>query len=198
VSRPGRAQRRQLTGAVLGSAVAGGLALLAGGQTWVTLSVVRPEPLPPLIAALSGATQAPSVPAAGLVLLAAAVALLAVRGAARLAVGVLMTLSGVALGVAGGRAVAGGLADAASGIRVGAGERVVEVATAWPLLTALAGVLGLLAGLLVVARGSGWPSMGGRFERTAVAAPPAPAPRTDEDRARLAWNALDRGEDPTS
>ena len=188
--------RRELTGAVLGSAVAGGLALLAGGQTWVTLSVVRPEPLPPLGGALSGATHTPLVPAAGLVLLAGAVALLAVRGAGRVAVGVLMTLGGVALAVAGGSALAGGLEEGASGVRVGRGERVVEVAAVWPLLTAFAGILGLLAGLLVVARGSGWPSMGRRYERTA-AAPSIAAARTDEDCAQLAWNALDRGEDPT-
>ena len=62
------------------SAAAGGLALFAGGQTWATLSAVRPEPLPPVTGVLTGSAYAPLVPAAGLVLLAAAVALLAVRG----------------------------------------------------------------------------------------------------------------------
>ena len=42
-------------------------------------SAVRPAPLPPVTGVLAGSTHAPLVPAAGLVLLAAAVALLAVR-----------------------------------------------------------------------------------------------------------------------
>jgi hypothetical protein len=36
--------------------------------------------------------------------------------------------------------------------------------------------------------------MGRRYERDAGAALPS---RTDEDRAQAAWQALDRGEDPT-
>ncbi len=186
--------RRELTAAVLGSAVAGGLALLAGGQTWATLTAVRPAPLPPVTEPLTGSAHAPLVPAAGLVLLAAAVALLAVRGAGRVAVGVLMALGGVVLAVAGGRALAGGLEDAAT---AGGGNGLTAVAPVWPALTALAGLLGLLVGLLVVARGGGWPGMSRRYERTAATPRAAPAPRTDEERAQLAWNALDRGEDPT-
>ena len=91
------AVRSELTAAMLGSAAAGGLALFAGGQTWATLSAVRPEPLPPVTGVLAGSTHAPLVPAAGLVLLAAAVALLAVRAGGRTAVGVLMAVSGAAL-----------------------------------------------------------------------------------------------------
>src|SRR5688572_22550030 len=93
----GPTARRELTAAVVTSAVAGGLALFAGGQTWATLSAVRPEPLPPVTGVLTGSTHAPLVPAAGLVLLAAAVALLAVRASGRTAVGVPMAISGAAL-----------------------------------------------------------------------------------------------------
>ena len=73
--------RRELTLAVVGSAVAGGLALVAGGQDWGRVTAERGAPLPPVQVALTGSDAAPLVPAAGLVLLAAAVALLAVRGA---------------------------------------------------------------------------------------------------------------------
>jgi uncharacterized membrane protein (TIGR02234 family) len=176
--------------------VAGGLALSAGGQAWATVVVARREPLPPAIGVVEGVDAAPLVPAAGLVLLAAAVALLAVRGRGRVAVGVLMALSGIALVVAGVRAIAGGLDDAASSVGLDTGDRAVDITVGWPLLTAVAGVLGLLAGLLVVARGRSWPGMSRRYERAAAPAT-APAPRTDEERAQLAWKALDRGEDPT-
>jgi uncharacterized membrane protein (TIGR02234 family) len=60
----------------------------------------------------------------------------------------------------------------------------------------VAGLLGVAAGLLVVVRGRRWPGMGRRYER-ADAAAPRPVVRTDEERAQAAWQALDRGEDPT-
>ena len=52
------------------------------------------------------------MPAAGLVLLAAAVALLAVRGAGRAVVGLLMAVAGGVLAWSGVRAIGGGLLDA--------------------------------------------------------------------------------------
>jgi uncharacterized membrane protein (TIGR02234 family) len=195
----GVAARRELTGSVLASAAAGGLALFAGGQTWATLSAVRPEPLPPVTGVLSGSTYAPLVPAAGLVLLAAAVVLLAVRGSARVAVGVLMALSGGALAWTAARALAGGLAEAAAEVPVVVGTPSVGISVAWPDVTLVAGILGALAGVLVALRGRTWPAMGRRYERGAAPAD-GPAPvraHSDEDRAQLAWKALDRGEDPT-
>jgi uncharacterized membrane protein (TIGR02234 family) len=192
--------RRELTAAVLASAVAGGLALLAGGQTWATLSAVRPAPLPPVTEVLAGSTHAPLVPAAGLVLLAAAIALLAVRGRGRTAVGVLMAICGAALVWTAGRALVGGLREAALDGPVVVGTPVPEISAVWPATAVVAGILGALAGVLVVVRGRRWPAMGSRYERGPAAGggPPAPArPRTDEERAHLAWSALDRGEDPT-
>ena len=193
-------ERREMTAAVLASAVAGGLALFAGGQTWATLAAVRPAPLPPVTGVLTGSTHAPLVPAAGLVLLAAAVALLAVRAGGRTAVGVLMSISGVALVWTAGRALAGGLRDAAAEVPVVVGTPVTDISVVWPAATVVAGVLGALAGLLVVLRGRRWPAMGSRYERGTAqgAGTPVPVrPRTDEERAHLAWRALDRGEDPT-
>jgi uncharacterized membrane protein (TIGR02234 family) len=149
---------------------------------------------------LAGSTHAPLVPAAGLVLLAAAVALLAVRAGGRTAVGVLMTISGLALVWTAGRALAGGLRDAAAEVPVVGGTPVAEISLVWPAATVVAGVLGALAGVLVVLRGRRWPAMGSRYERGTAAGAGTPVPlrpRTDEERAHLAWNALDRGEDPT-
>ncbi len=193
------AARRELSTAVLASVAAGGLALFAGGQTWATISAVRPEPLPPVTEVLSGSTHAPLVPAAGLVLLAAAVALLAVRGAGRTAVGVLMAVSGAGLAWTSVRALAGGLRDAAVGGPLVVGTPVVEVTGVLPAVVLAAGLLGIGAGLLNAVRGRRWPAMGRRYERTDApgGGRQVPRPETDEDRAQLAWRALDRGEDPT-
>jgi uncharacterized membrane protein (TIGR02234 family) len=203
VSGRGGEHRRELTTAVAGAALAGALALIAGGQGWAAVTVERTAPLPPVAGTVTGADAAPLVPAAGLVLLAAAVALLAVRGAGRVAIGLLTAGAGGVLGWSGTRALAGGL-DAAAAQLPGAGEArasTVDLAVAWPALAVLAGALGAAAGLLVVVRGRRWPGLGRRYERPGgdgSAAAGTPPPQTEEDRAQAAWRALDRGEDPTA
>ena len=196
------AARKELTAVVLGAAGGGALALVAGGQSWARVTAVRDAPLPPVTAALAGAEAAPLVPAAGLVLLAAAVALVAVRGPGRVVVGLLMAAAGGLLAWSGIRALAGGLSDAASqvpGVGRGAGQVTVAVSAAWPVLAVLAGLLGIGAGLLAVLRGRTWPAMGRRYERSGATTPAAVRrPETDEDRAQAAWKALDRGDDPTA
>jgi uncharacterized membrane protein (TIGR02234 family) len=190
--------RRELTTAVLGAAVAGALALVSGGQAWAAVTAERQAPLPPVVAVLSGADAAPLVPAMGLVLLAAAVALLAVRSVGRVVVGLLMAVAGGVLAWSGVRALTGTLDAAVAGIP--AGGTTTDVTAVWPVLAAVAGVLGAATGLLVVLRGRSWPRMGRRYERgtdTPAAATPART-ETDEDRAQSAWKALDRGEDPTA
>lgn len=180
--------RRELVAAVGGSVAAGAMALIAGGQAWAETTVDRRPPLPPVVVLVSGADAAPLVPAAGLVLLAAAVALLAVRSVGRFVVGLLMAVAGGILGWSGIRAVTGGLT-----IR----EGTADVAAAWPVLTVVAGVLATAAGLAVVLRGRSWPGMGRRYARMPERAAPGRR-ETDEDRAQAAWKALDRGEDPTA
>ncbi|SFT73147.1 trp region conserved hypothetical membrane protein [Geodermatophilus amargosae] len=196
------ASRREPGAAVAGCAVAGGLALSAGGQTWATVTVTRTPPLPPVTETLTGSAVAPLVTAAGLLLLAAAVAVLAVRGAGRIAVGLLVALAGAALGWSALRVLVGGPDTAAAG----PGEqRAADLAAAWPVLVVVAAVVAVATGLLVAVRGRRWPAMGRRYERgpgaaQAQAQAQAQAPertRTDEDRALDAWRALDRGDDPT-
>ncbi len=196
---PVRRARRELALAVAGAAAAGGLALSTGGQAWLTATVRRPAPFPPVTEQLTGGTLAPLVPAAGLVLLAAAVALVAVRGAGRVAVGLLAAVAGGVLGWSGLRLLVGG-GEAAAAAVLGGGTPgstlTVAASPAWPVVALVAGLLAVAAGLLAVLRGRAWPGMGRRYERTDGAA--AAAPRvTDEDRALDAWRALDRGEDPT-
>jgi uncharacterized membrane protein (TIGR02234 family) len=212
---PARPARRELAAAVAGAAVAGGLALSAGGQAWLTATLRRPAPIPPVTEPLTGGTLAPLVPACGLLLLAAAVALVAVRGAGRVVVGLLVAVAGGVLGWSGLRLlVTGGEAAAVAVVGGGTPGSTLSVATApvWPVLAVVAGLVAVATGLLAVARGRRWPAMGRRYERPAGAVPTAPAatttatstatpaaarPVTDEDRALDAWRALDRGEDPT-
>lgn len=188
--------RRELTATVGAAGLAGALALVAGGQTWIEVTAQRAAPLPPLVDAFSGAQSAPLVPAAGLGLLAGALALLAVRSAGRVAVGLLLALAGGALVWSGIRVLAGGppagLLDVTEGTATSA-----DVGAAWPVLAVLAGVLGIGAGSVAVLRGRAWPGMGNRYERTPQQAA-VTRPQTDEDRAQAAWKALDRGEDPTA
>lgn len=200
--------RRELPAAVLGCALAGALALSASSQRWVTVTIDRQPPLPPATEAFTGSQAAALVPACGLLLLAAAVAVLAVRGAGRAAVGLLVALAGGVLGWSGLRALTGGLrltaADVPDVIGLGGARVSSSVVAAWPALTLVAGLLAVLAGLLTVLRGRRWPGMGRRYERVGAdrgtsAAPRAPRgrPESAEDRHQAAWKALDRGEDPT-
>jgi len=201
------ATRRELTAAVLFCALAGALALSSSSQPWADVTVVREAPLPPTAEVLSGGQAAPLVGACGLLLLAAAVAVIAVRGLGRVVVGLLVACAGGVLGWSGFRGVTGrldlDLGDVTSAVGLGRARLVVDPVAGWPALALVAGLLGVLAGLLVVLRGRTWPGMGRRYERTATTVPQAAAParparpETDEDRHQAAWKALDRGDDPT-
>ncbi|GAA1900015.1 Trp biosynthesis-associated membrane protein [Asanoa iriomotensis] len=116
----------------------------------------------------TGSDLVPGLTALALVALAGAGALLATRGWARRAVGALVLLVGL-------------------GLVALAFDRVFDASTAWPALTAVGGVLVVVGGLAAALAGHRWPGMGARYERS----PKAAGGTTD------AWNALDRGEDPT-
>jgi uncharacterized membrane protein (TIGR02234 family) len=199
--------RRELTIAVLLCALAGALSLSSSSQPWAHLTVTREPPLPPTSEVLTGGQTAPLVGACGLLLLAAAVALIAVRGVGRVAVGLLIAAAGGVLGWSGLRGVTGGLdldvADVTSAVGLDRAQVTSDPVVGWALVALVAGVLAVLAGPLVVLRGSRWPEMGRRYERTGSARRPASAParaaraETDEDRHQAAWKALDRGDDPT-
>jgi len=164
VSTPPPARnRRELTVAVLASALAGALALLAGGQTWQQVTVTRQPPLPSSVEDLTGSAIAPLVPATGLVLLAAALALFAVHGIARRVVGLLQAVAGAVLVVSGVRVLVRGrtpeVGDLASTVGVRGADLSGDVHAAWPVIAVLGGVLGVLAGLVVVLRSRAWPAM---------------------------------------
>lgn len=211
---------RELAGVVATCVAGAGLTWYAAGRAWAVEVTDRPDPLPDIEVVHTGAQALPWLPALALVGLAGAGAVLATRGTARRLVGALLAVVGLTL-------AAGGLA-ALTGVvspTVSAAART-STSAGWPAVAVLGAVLLLAGGLLTALRSSRWPSMGARYERPAAggsdstpdrsaAARSAGAGATGsagrpmgagtagaEDRASRstldAWNALDRGEDPTA
>ncbi|GAA2833102.1 TIGR02234 family membrane protein [Kitasatospora sp. CM 4170] len=131
-----------------------------------------------------------------LVALAAALAVFAVRGAGRIAVGALTLLAGLGAAAAAAAGAGDGAAldsEAARKLAL-SGTTATDVAhTAWPWVALAGGLLLALAGLLTARYGRGWPAMGSRYE-----APTRKAPAKAAESPADLWKALDRGEDPTA
>ncbi|MDG4756962.1 Trp biosynthesis-associated membrane protein [Micromonospora sp. WMMD710] len=185
--------RRALTYAVVLCVAGAGLALWAATRTWSLELTVRPAPLPPVRDARSGAALQPWLPALALVTLAGGGALLATRGRVRRLLGVLVGVLGLAVAAGGGY----GLVADLDGV----------VSRQWPALCLLGGLLAAVGGGWTAWRGDGWPAMGARYERPArtvtESASPAVGPAGSSAplagrRTTEAWDALDRGEDPTA
>lgn len=181
--------RRALAYTVVVCLAGAGLALYGVTRAWSVVVTERPG-LSDLRAARTGADVLPWLPALALVGLAGAGALLATRGRMRRVVGGLLAAVGLttAVGAVIGRV---GLDPGAAGAR-GVG---------WPAACVLGGALIAAGGWQAVRRGHRWPAMGARYERRSSG--PAGAPPGGQSRAagpvdtRAAWDALDRGDDPT-
>jgi len=143
--------------AVVVAAVGAGLALFGASRPW--------EGVAPAVR--TGADLYPWLSAVALLALAGAGALLAVRGAVRVVVGLLLAAAALALGGCTVHALA-------TGVRPG-----------WLLVVAAGGVMTFYGGVLAI-RGRDWTATGARYERRGAATGPA-----------AMWDALDRGEDPT-
>ncbi|PWR05068.1 Trp biosynthesis protein [Micromonospora acroterricola] len=187
------AGRRQLTYAVLLCLAGAGLAFWAATRSWSVELTVRPAPLPPVRDARSGAGLLPWLPALALVTLAGGGAVLATRGRLRRLLGVLLGVLGLAVAAGGGYGLVADLDGA--------------VSRQWPALCLLGGLLAAAGGGWTAWRGGGWPAMGARYERPtrtaaqsapAAAEPARPAGPMAGRRTTEAWDALDRGEDPTA
>ncbi|SCL23779.1 Trp biosynthesis-associated membrane protein [Micromonospora inyonensis] len=180
-----------MTYAVLLCLAGAGLAVWAATRTWAVEVTPRPVPLPALREERSGAALLPWLPALAVVALAGAGAVLATRGGLRRLVGLLILVLGAAVAAGGGYALAAGFAG--------------DVSRQWPALCLLGGLLAAVGGAWTARRGSAWPAMGARYERPArggattadgPAAPGAVVPTRGRGTTD-AWDALDRGEDPT-
>ena len=191
---------REYAGALL-AAVLGGVAILvsfAGTWTVAAVPVFQGQPTPTTDIALSGADLAPLGSAAGWVVLAGVGGLIATRRLGRRIVGAVIALAATAAGTAGVIAALtySALAGPAAADRgVGTGDETVVAGLApWWMLALVGALAALAAGLLALARGPSWPGLGRRYERRGPAPAAAPAAQVS---AADAWDALDRGEDPT-
>ncbi|WP_432148106.1 TIGR02234 family membrane protein [Streptomyces sp. bgisy029] len=198
-SSDGRGGRRSLAAGLFLGAAGATVVLLASGQIWAEGRAATGGGALPLTADGRDVTGAPA--ALAIVGLAALVAVFAVRGAGRRLVAVLLALSGLgaALSAWAGASDSSALDEQAARTTGDTAATIDALThTAWPYVTAVGGLLILLAGLLALRFGSRWPTMSGRYERDGTPRP-RKAPRTapDPDRPEELWKALDRGEDPT-
>jgi uncharacterized membrane protein (TIGR02234 family) len=177
--------RRGLLTAISLLAVGGALLLVSGGRAWSTTTTRSPG-FPEVVVSTTGAAVAPLVVATGVLALAAAAALVALRGWGRRILGVLVAMAGAATLIQ----VVTASTPSASGAGP-AGDMVLD-GSLWRPLAAAAAALVTGAGALIAVRGGRWPAMGAKYERDRGAASARPADPDDT------WAALDRGEDPTA
>ena len=193
--------RRQYLATLVLLAAGGVLGFAAAARPWG--SARTPSTLSGVTeVSVSGSDLSPVAPALCLVALAAVVAVPAVRQVGRRVVGAVLTVLGCGLALVAVQA----LLDLEARIRrwvadsPGLAGSVDEVSASpwWPVALAVAGGMILAAGVLMVVRGPSWPSMGARYERPQSprgdATPGSGDSSTDP---RQAWDALDRGDDPT-
>lgn len=182
---------RELRLALLLVLAGGALLLLAAGRPWVDLVLPRPAPLPSVTQTRTGNDVVAALSPLGLLGLAGVAALAATRDRGRVLVGLLLLAAGLAAGVATASGLAAGVEAALDAQRP---APVLDGAgfTAWPYAGLAGGLLLALGGLVVTVRGRRWAALSSRYE--------APAARAEAPAARpevAAWEALDRGEDPT-
>lgn len=212
MTRPsGRSRaRRELTLALVLCAAGAAMVLASATRGWVSVDVARASPLPAVAFTETGRDVEPLVAALGVVGLAGVVGLLATRRTGRLVLGALLAVAGVAVVLRALAHLAAPSRDHALALLDAHGPVVsvrsdgavsAHVHVLWPAATAGGGLLLCAGGLATVLRARSWPGMSSRYD------PPAPRRAPDnpsrEAAARAAssqdlWDALDRGEDPTS
>lgn len=199
-------KRRSYALAIVACLAGAALALYAITRVWSIHLTPRPG-MSALRESRTGTDLEPWVTGLALVALAGTGALLATSGWARRVLGIVLALcgAGIVIGAIVGRV---GLDPGTAG----AGG------TAWPILCAVGGLIIVAGGVTTTRHGHEWPGMSARYDRN-----PVPPPRTDGERPapnagngsstpaaddrsasvaavdhRAAWDALDRGDDPTA
>ncbi len=191
--------RRWYAPTVLAFLALGGWVFFAASRTWLSANV-RAAGLPSDLVTVTEADAQPLIPALGLVIAAAGLAVLATRGRLRQLVGFLVTAAAVGIVIA----VATG-ADT----RLAALNASIDQSTAftgdnrpspheheWLLWTVvLAALLAFGLGVLTMIAARAWPAMSGRYDAPRSSGSVAIEPER-ADGADL-WKALDEGHDPT-
>jgi hypothetical protein len=188
---PDRTRRERLV-VVAALVVLGAGIVLASTRTFSTVTLVSREH--PLV--IPGSSAVPALAPVGIVLLALAIALTIAGRVARIVLGVVLLLLGLAVvalalpsaldpsaGTRGQEIAALGVTDVRSSV-------VAVVGTPWPAVAVALGALAALLGVLVVVRAPRWP-VGGRRYRSEAAPAAVSTDPVDE------WDALTRGTDPT-
>jgi uncharacterized membrane protein (TIGR02234 family) len=179
---------------LLGSAVA----LLGVRHAWSSYETSGGLTIDEVSKPIRGTAVAGVVQALAVVGLAGVVAVAATKRRGRVLVGVLLAAAGALV-----------VADVVSLAVDGLGHRLAREGCrglcvvsqeqydagpdwAWPVLTAVGGLLLLAGGLLVVVRGRRWAALGASYEAPSARAEAEPV--TD----KAVWDALDEGHDPTA
>ncbi|HJQ43335.1 MAG TPA: Trp biosynthesis-associated membrane protein [Jatrophihabitantaceae bacterium] len=194
--------RVEFATALLLDLIGGGAALLISTRHWQTVHIDREPPLPDHTLEITGRHLDNAPTAVAVVALAGVVAVIAVKGLARNVVGAALALAGVILMW---RSLA--LLDPTSfswvlhhyqsdpSVAVGIDTSRPSSHRVWPWLSTVSGLLIVVAGVLIAARGHTWATLSARYE-----APTAATQDDDVARARRdasMWQSLDRGDDPT-
>jgi uncharacterized membrane protein (TIGR02234 family) len=188
-------QRRNYAFALLLGAAGAALALLAVRQGWARAVYVAPRPLPAQSITVSGQDVAPAAGALALAGLACLAAIIATRGVARRAAGVVLALCGAgtaaavsgslgssrviaaaATKVSSSASVASGGAGSTTGgtsspgaavVTGGSSVHAVMLGVPWRVAVFAGAAAVIASGLLTAWRGARWPVMSGRYERSA-------------------------------
>jgi uncharacterized membrane protein (TIGR02234 family) len=198
--RAGGNDRGQLLLALCCCLLGGAVTLVGVGRAWVQGRAVQGSLQVPL--RVAGSSLAPAVSALAVAGLAGGLAMLAVRGRVRAALGAcLLTCGSVGAAVTAAQARPGPStlaehAGAALGSASASAERMTG--TWWPWVSLVGSLLYAGGGGLAAARGARWPGMSARYTTVpATVGGPGPAAPPVPDQALDQWRALDRGEDPT-
>ena len=186
--------RREFSLALAAGAAGAGIVLLAAAATMGTCVVrARRRRCRSLASPLLGTNWCPPRTHSGSPRLACLAAVIATRGVVRRVAGVLLALLGVLIAAAATMSVRHAhvaAAAAARSLATAGAPRLTMAAFPWWAAAAVGGLLIVAAGVLAAWRGPRWPGMSGRYDR------PGGPPQATGDPA-AAWDALDRGTDPT-
>ncbi len=192
-SSAAKGARREFGLALAAGAAGAGIVLLAAAQAWARASFTPPPPLPASSIAVTGHELVPAAAALGLAALACLAALIATRGVARRASGGLLAAAGALIAIAAVTSVRHAhvaAVAAAHSLGPASAPRLDMEAFPWWAAAAAGGLVIAGTGVLAAWRGTQWPGMSSRYER------PGRLRQAGSDPA-TAWEALDRGADPT-
>lgn len=193
--------RREFAATLLLGAAGAGLVLLAVRQGWAAAHYAEPAPLASRVVRVTGQDLVPAAGALALAGLACLAAVIATRGVARRAAGVVLagfgagTVAAVSgavsahgvLAAAAGKASAatssGGAGSATSGspssvgtVTGGSAAHVIMSGVPWRAFVVAGGLAIVAAGILTLWRGVRWPVMSGRFDRPGQREPESAGP----------------------